>query len=87
MGEPGLLATGGYGRRELFPASDLDLLFVVPAVGEEKQHKDRIRSFTQALWDEGVRVAATTPTCMTFRSESVQVTCPQCSMQHDLPWG
>ena len=59
---PALLAIGGYGRRELFPASDLDLLFVVTAAGDEKDFKNQIRSLTQELWDTGIRVAATTRT-------------------------
>ncbi len=58
--EPALLATGGYGRRELFPASDVDLLFLLAEPSQEKHWKDPIRRFTQMLWDGGLRVAATT---------------------------
>ena len=54
------VAVGGYGRMELFPASDLDLLFVVEGQGKEKAVKDPIRRVTQQLWDSGIRVAATT---------------------------
>ncbi|GAA3768361.1 [protein-PII] uridylyltransferase family protein [Terriglobus aquaticus] len=74
---PALLAVGGYGRRELFPASDLDLLFVVAEAGGEREFKDRIRSLTQALWDAGVRVAATTRTvaeCQRFDPENTEFT-------------
>lgn len=76
-GTPALLAVGGYGRRELFPASDLDLLFVLTAAGNEKEHKDNIRAFTQALWDAGVRVAATTrlvAECERFDPENAEFT-------------
>jgi [protein-PII] uridylyltransferase len=55
-----MLAVGGYGRRELFPASDLDLLFVVTDPAKEKAAKDPIKRVTQQLWDAGIRVAATT---------------------------
>ena len=55
-----VLAVGGYGRRELFPASDLDLLFIVEDAAREKAAKDPIKRLTQALWDSGLRVAATT---------------------------
>ncbi len=55
-----LIATGGYGRRELFPASDIDLIFLIADSAPEKMWKDPIRRFTQHLWDTGLRVAATT---------------------------
>ncbi len=55
-----VLAVGGYGRQELFPASDLDLLFVVEDSAREKLAKDAIRRMTQRLWDSEVRVACTT---------------------------
>ena len=54
------LAVGGYGRQELFPASDLDLLFLVEDAAKEKSAKPAIRAITQQLWDSGIRVAATT---------------------------
>lgn len=54
------LAVGGYGRQELFPASDLDLLFVVADADKEKSAKPIIRQINQQLWDSGIRVSATT---------------------------
>ncbi len=53
-------AVGGYGRSELFPASDLDLLFLVEDAGREKAAKDSVRKICQQLWDSGIRVAAST---------------------------
>ncbi len=53
-------ATGGSGRRELFPASDLDLLFVLQHAEAERTAKDSIRRLCQHLWDSTIRVAATT---------------------------
>ncbi len=55
-----LLATGGYGRRELFPGSDVDLLFVARNSHIEQAAKDFIRRMCQQLWDSNIRVAATT---------------------------
>jgi [protein-PII] uridylyltransferase len=52
-----LAAVGGYGRGELFPESDIDLLFCV-AKGEAP--KTAIRSITQVLWDCGLRVSPIT---------------------------
>ena len=51
-----LLAVGGYGRRELFPYSDIDLLLVVdgPPTGPVR---DSIAEFLRILWDGGLRVS------------------------------
>ncbi len=50
-----LLAVGGYGRRELHPASDIDLMVLL-----EKDDVNKIRSFTETLlrflWDMGLEV-------------------------------
>ena len=54
-----LAAIGGFGRAELFPYSDVDLLFCV-SKGAEKRAKDAIRRVSQSLWDCGLQVALTT---------------------------
>jgi [protein-PII] uridylyltransferase len=72
-----VIAVGGYGRRELFPASDLDLLFVVSDAAKEKAAKDPIKRLTQRLWDSGIRVAATTRAlaeCERFDPENTEFT-------------
>ena len=50
-----LLAVGGYGRGELFPSSDVDLLLLVacPPEGELAQ---RIEIFIGACWDLGMTI-------------------------------
>ncbi|MEO6802256.1 MAG: [protein-PII] uridylyltransferase [Granulicella sp.] len=55
-----LLAIGGYGRQELFPYSDVDLLFLLDAKVAEKDVKAAIRSVNQKLWDLGIRISPTT---------------------------
>ncbi len=54
-----LVAIGGYGRGELFPYSDIDLLFLLDTKAAEKDFKDPIRQVSQALWDCGLRVSPT----------------------------
>lgn len=57
-----LVAVGGYGRRRLFPYSDIDLLFVCADSSLEGNHKVAIRRLCQEMWDIGLRVSATTRT-------------------------
>jgi [protein-PII] uridylyltransferase len=55
-----LLAIGGYGRRELFPFSDVDLLYLLDAKVAEKDVKPSIRQMSQELWDAGIRLSPVT---------------------------
>jgi [protein-PII] uridylyltransferase len=55
-----LVAVGGYGRRELFPYSDVDLLFLLDGRVAEKEVKDAIRRVNQEMWDCGMRVSPVT---------------------------
>ena len=57
-----IIATGGFGRRELFPCSDVDVLFLLANEKLEPAWKDRIRSCTQAMWDIGLRASPVTRT-------------------------
>ena len=48
-----LLATGGYGRGELYPFSDVDLLVLAePRV--QKKHEPSLARFFALLWDAGL---------------------------------
>ncbi|MGA8111076.1 MAG: HD domain-containing protein, partial [Acidobacteriaceae bacterium] len=57
-----LVATGGFGRRELFPCSDVDVLFLCASDKVEPAYRDRIRACTQAMWDIGLRASPATRT-------------------------
>ena len=57
-----LAAIGGYGRRRLFPYSDIDLLFIATDATTEGAHKAGIRKLSQDLWDIGLRASATVRT-------------------------
>jgi [protein-PII] uridylyltransferase len=49
----GLVATGGYGRRELYPHSDIDLL-VLAEPAAQKTHAAALSHFFALLWDAGL---------------------------------
>ena len=55
-----LLALGGYGRSELFPHSDVDLLFLLDSKVDEDEVKQPIRRVSQELWDCGIRLSPQT---------------------------
>src|SRR5579884_3871470 len=52
-----LVATGGFGRRELFPFSDVDVLFLCGNDGAERDFHQAIRATIQAMWDTGLRAS------------------------------
>jgi [protein-PII] uridylyltransferase len=52
-------AIGGFGRGQLFPYSDVDLMFCVEK-GAEKEAKEPIRRLSQSLWDCGLQVSLVT---------------------------
>ena len=70
-----LVAIGGYGRSELFPYSDVDLLFVLDGKLQETDVKPSIRKLSQELWDAGIRFSPQTrrrSECEHFSSENVE---------------
>ncbi len=57
-----LVALGGYGRRWLFPFSDVDLLFLHGGNSPDEKLKDPIRKFSQELWDLQLKLSPATRT-------------------------
>ncbi|HWF11760.1 MAG TPA: HD domain-containing protein [Bryobacteraceae bacterium] len=55
--EVALLAVGGYGRSELFPFSDIDLLILTPDEKTQFAIKEPLSLFLRDLWDEGLRIS------------------------------
>jgi len=53
-----LLALGGYGRRMLFPYSDLDILFLFESEKTEGELRPFISEFSRTMWDLGFRVSS-----------------------------
>ena len=52
-----LLALGGYGRKDLFPYSDIDVLFVFADDKTEANCKEVVRVFVQGMWELGLRAS------------------------------
>jgi [protein-PII] uridylyltransferase len=52
-----LLAVGGYGRRELFPFSDIDLLILTPDEKTQTALKEPLSFCLRDLWDAGLRIS------------------------------
>ncbi len=50
-----LAAVGGYGRGELYPASDVNLLILLPETGQE-QHAQALEKLVGLLWDIGLDI-------------------------------
>ncbi len=54
-GEAALVATGGYGRGELFPASDIDLLVLLAKEPSEPE-REALERLIGRLWDIGLEI-------------------------------
>jgi [protein-PII] uridylyltransferase len=57
-----LLALGGYGRKDLFPYSDIDVLFAFADEKTEEQSKEAVRAIIQGMWDIGLRASPSSRT-------------------------
>ncbi|WP_036236247.1 [protein-PII] uridylyltransferase, partial [Methylibium sp. T29-B] len=61
-----LVAVGGYGRGELFPYSDVDVLVLLPATHGDAHDNDALKStiggFITACWDIGLEIGSSVRT-------------------------
>ena len=53
-----VVACGGYGRRELAPFSDIDLMFLIPE-GASEALREEVLSVVYLLWDAGMKIGYT----------------------------
>ena len=70
-----LLALGGYGRRWLFPYSDIDILFLHSGDAPDSDLRNRIRAFSQEMWDLRLKLSPATRTlseCEKFDPANVE---------------
>ncbi len=49
-----LIATGGYGRTELFPHSDIDIL-IIASPADKELFQEQLANFSRFLWDIGLK--------------------------------
>src|SRR5438477_12124294 len=71
-----LLAVGGYGRRQLFPYSDIDLLLLFESEALAISQKEAIAAFLQRLWDAGLRMSHSVRTpaeCVEVHEQNVEL--------------
>jgi len=55
-----LIALGGYGRRWLFPFSDIDILFLHAGGSADRDLQQRIANFSQEIWDLRLKLSPAT---------------------------
>jgi [protein-PII] uridylyltransferase len=70
-----LVAVGGYGRGQLFPYSDIDLLVLLPASADSSLQR-QLEGFVGALWDIGLDVASSVRTveeCVELAAQDITV--------------
>jgi [protein-PII] uridylyltransferase len=83
-----LVAVGGYGRGELFPHSDIDVLLLLPnstALETETQTdgeslKTRIENFIGSCWDSGLEIGSSVRTLTECLEESAKDVTVQTSL-------
>src|SRR5712692_3540247 len=70
-----LVATGGYGRGELYPCSDIDLLVLLP--GEPRaEEQERLERLIHTFWDIGLEIGhsvRTVPDCVQAAASDITV--------------
>lgn len=72
-----LAAVGGYGRGELFPFSDVDLLLLTDKPLEADDRKAALSAFLSALWDSGLRLSQSVRSiaeCCVYHPNNMELT-------------
>ena len=71
--EAAFVAVGGYGRMELFPKSDIDLLILLPQQ-PDAELEQRLQTLVSVLWDIGLEIGHSIRTVGDCMAESSDVT-------------
>ena len=78
-----LVAVGGYGRGELFPYSDVDVVLLLPddsAVDENPALKAKIEKFISDCWDTGLEIGSSVRTIAECANEAAKDVTVQTSL-------
>ncbi|MDZ4074757.1 MAG: [protein-PII] uridylyltransferase [Hylemonella sp.] len=76
---PALVAVGGFGRGELFPHSDIDVLLLLPegqSPDTDEALRQRIETFISSCWDAGLEIGSSVRTvdeCLAEAAKDVTV--------------
>lgn len=76
-GDLAILAVGGFGRRELFPYSDIDILILAEKESQTAGHKAELAEFVRLMWDSGLRLSHSVRTiaeCLELHDQNVELT-------------
>ena len=71
-----MAAVGGYGRRELFPYSDIDLLVLTANESDLPAMKEPLSEFLRVLWDSGLRISHSVRTpseCYRLHEDNIEL--------------
>jgi [protein-PII] uridylyltransferase len=83
-----LVAVGGYGRGELFPHSDVDVLVLMPdgtAMDHDDELKRRVESFIGNCWDAGLEIGSSVRTIAECVAQSQADVTVQTSLLESRP--
>ncbi|MEY2620408.1 MAG: hypothetical protein RIT26_228, partial [Pseudomonadota bacterium] len=76
LGAPlALLAVGGYGRGELFPHSDVDVLVLLPngcELAQDEALRQKVERFIGLCWDTGLEIGSSVRTLDECLQESAR---------------
>ncbi len=78
-----LVAVGGFGRGELFPHSDVDVLLLLPddtRVEEDPALKAKVESFISNCWDSGLEIGSSVRTVADCAEEAAKDVTVQTSL-------
>ena len=67
-----LVAAGGYGRGELFPYSDVDVLVLLPQGLDAEAARPAVERFITACWDIGLEIGSSVRSVDECASESAR---------------
>jgi [protein-PII] uridylyltransferase len=71
------IAVGGYGRSELFPHSDVDVMLLVEKAPSDERSRDALSTFLRIGWDSGLRISHSVHTveeCCQLHANNLELT-------------